>query len=88
MWYFASLKKIDNLNIHVLIAEPDSPHVNFCGRILRMLAFCGVSIVGKNTSSVIVAGRWLLALVADKNTAVSATKNANIEKTAQNKKNV
>ena len=26
---FASLKKIDNLNIHVLIAEPDSPHEVF-----------------------------------------------------------
>ena len=48
--------------------------MRFSWTILRMLAFCGASIVGKNTSSVIVVGRWLLALDADKNTAVNALK--------------
>ena len=84
---FASLKKIDNLNIHVLIAEPDSPHEIFVDDFenagILWSQYCGKEYIKCDCCGKMVARTGRRQKYCRK-----CAKNVNIEKTAQNRKNV
>lgn len=82
---FASLKKIDNLNIHVLIAEPDSPHEIFVDDFenagILWSQYCGKEYIKCDCCGKMVARTGRRQKYCRK-----CAKNVNIEKTAQNRK--
>lgn len=82
---FASLKKIDNLNIHVLIAEPNSPHEIFVDDFenagILWNQYCGKEYIKCDCCGKMVARTGRRQKYCRK-----CAKNVNIEKTAQNRK--